>query len=300
MMHRRNLGLALAALAATPPARAQAPSESTFERVRRSRVVRVGAVGGQAPYCTRDLTSGEWRGFIPDFGRDLAKALDAKGEFVETNWGNAVLDLQADKVDIFFGSSTRRRSAPWRSTSRIRCSNNLFTLIGRPGFRARDAMGRNEHAIGAYRDGDRHLLRPGRDRNLPECDLLAAEKQQRGDTGRAGGARRIARCWWPCWPLSALKRNPGARRAGGAGAAVYRNHQRRAAARGQIRRGATSSTIGSIGIRELGRMRRMVIDNLAALVGITDPTSRRRSASKQSALIPVRATRAACSCQRRR
>jgi len=106
MMHRRSLGLALATLAVALQAHAQAShaqasAESTFERVRRTRVVRVGAVGGQAPYCTRDLTSGEWRGFIPDFGRDLAKALDANAEFVETNWGNAVLDLQADKVDIF-------------------------------------------------------------------------------------------------------------------------------------------------------------------------------------------------------
>jgi hypothetical protein len=65
MMHRRSLGLGVAALAVAPRARAEPSSESTFERVRRTRVVRVDAVGGQAPYSVRDLASGEsgcvWR-----------------------------------------------------------------------------------------------------------------------------------------------------------------------------------------------------------------------------------------------
>jgi polar amino acid transport system substrate-binding protein len=103
MLYRRHLGMALTALAVAPLARAESAIESTFDRVRRTRVVRVGTVGGQASNCVRDLASGEWRGFIPAFGHDLAKELDSMPEFVETNFGTAVLALQADKIDIFFG-----------------------------------------------------------------------------------------------------------------------------------------------------------------------------------------------------
>jgi hypothetical protein len=46
MMQRRSLGLALAALAVAPRVRAETPAESTFDRIRCPRVVRVGAAGG--------------------------------------------------------------------------------------------------------------------------------------------------------------------------------------------------------------------------------------------------------------
>jgi ABC-type amino acid transport substrate-binding protein len=155
MLQRRSLGLALATLAIAPRARAETPPESTFDRVRRTHVVRVGAVGGQAPYCTRDLASGEWRGFIPDFGRDLAKALDAKAEFVETNWGNAVLDLQADKVDIFFGLNP----TPQRAGDRLHPS-----VVQQPVHLDRAArlppgdVGGDERALCPHRAGDRYFV----------------------------------------------------------------------------------------------------------------------------------------------
>lgn len=133
-MRRRQLTYALAAYAVASAARADPPPESTFDRIRRTHIVRVGAVGGQAPYCARDLASGEWRGFIPAFGRDLAKAIDAEAAFVEATWGNAVLDLQADKVDIFFGlNPTPQRALAIDFTHPL--FNNVFTLIARPGFR---------------------------------------------------------------------------------------------------------------------------------------------------------------------
>jgi polar amino acid transport system substrate-binding protein len=134
MIHRRSLGLGLASLAVVPAARAETPAESTFERVRRTRVVRVGVVGSQPPYSQRDLASGEWKGFIPAFGRDLAKAAEAKVEFVESTWGTAVLDLQSNKVDIFFGlNPTPQRALAIDFSHPL--FNNLFTLVARPGFR---------------------------------------------------------------------------------------------------------------------------------------------------------------------
>jgi polar amino acid transport system substrate-binding protein len=146
MISRRRLGLGVAALAVASPSRADTPPESTFDRVRRTRVVRVGAVGGQAPYSVRDVASGEWRGFIPAFGRDLAQTLDAEVAFVETTWGSAVLDLQADKVDIFFGlNPTPRRALAVDFTHPL--FNNLFTLVARPGFRPATWEALNDPAV---------------------------------------------------------------------------------------------------------------------------------------------------------
>jgi polar amino acid transport system substrate-binding protein len=128
---RRALALGGAALAL--PARAET-DEPTFDRIRRTRTLRIGAVGGQAPYSVRDLSTNEWLGWIAAFGRDLANAMDAEPAFIESSWGNAVLDLQASKVDIFFGLNPTPRRALAIDFSRPLFSN-LFTLIARPGFR---------------------------------------------------------------------------------------------------------------------------------------------------------------------
>jgi polar amino acid transport system substrate-binding protein len=90
-------GMALA------PAQAQDATETTMARVQRTKILRVGAVAGAIPYFNKDLVSGKWEGFGPDFAESLAKNLGAKVETVETTWGNAVLDVQTNKIDAMFG-----------------------------------------------------------------------------------------------------------------------------------------------------------------------------------------------------
>jgi len=270
MMHRRSLGLALATLAVALQAHAQAShaqasAESTFERVRRTRVVRVGAVGGQAPYCTRDLTSGEWRGFIPDFGRDLAKALDANAEFVETNWGNAVLDLQADKVDIFFGlNPTPQRALAIDFTHPL--FNNLFTLIARPDFRPAtwDAMNTPSVRI-ALEIGtsyDEVLCE-----TCPQATFLRL-KSNNDATLAVQAGKADCQVLVALLALSALKRNPGL------GTLVVPKPLFTATTNAGLRREPDKTWRDFVDNwidwnRSLGRMRHMVIANLA-LVGITE------------------------------
>ncbi len=121
-------------------------SESTFGRITRTKILRVGAVNGQAPYCNKDIATGEWHGLIIDLAHDLASPFDAKVDFVESSWGNAVLDLQADKVDIFFGLSP----TPLRALS-VDFSDGLFTntfsLIARKGFDKRTWAELNDPAV---------------------------------------------------------------------------------------------------------------------------------------------------------
>ncbi|MGJ7503443.1 transporter substrate-binding domain-containing protein [Variovorax sp. ZT5P49] len=82
---------------------AQESAESSLARVQRTKVLRVGAVAGAIPYFAKDITTGKWEGFGPDFAESLGQKLGAKVEYVETTWGNAVLDLQSNKIDAMFG-----------------------------------------------------------------------------------------------------------------------------------------------------------------------------------------------------
>src|SRR3984957_15720653 len=94
--------LALAGIAYIGTARAQSSTESTFDRVRRTKVLRIAALPGELPYFVKDLASGEWNGSCIEMAKDIAKVFDAKLEYVESTYGNSVLDLQSNKVDLAF------------------------------------------------------------------------------------------------------------------------------------------------------------------------------------------------------
>jgi polar amino acid transport system substrate-binding protein len=101
---RRALAMAaalpLATIAGT--AHAQSAAESAFERVRRTRVLRIAALPGELPYFQKDLVTGEWSGACIEMAKDIAKVFDAKLDYLESTYGNSVLDLQSNKVDLAF------------------------------------------------------------------------------------------------------------------------------------------------------------------------------------------------------
>ena len=81
---------------------AQSSSESTFERVRRTKTLRIAVLPGELPYFQKDLATSEWSGACIAMANDIAKVFDAKLEYVESTYGNSVLDLQSNKVDLAF------------------------------------------------------------------------------------------------------------------------------------------------------------------------------------------------------
>jgi polar amino acid transport system substrate-binding protein len=112
---------------------AQTDTESTWARINRTKTLRIGAVGGAAPYYQKDLASGEWQGFMIDFAKSLAASLNAKLDINETTWGNAVLDLQANKLDVFFGlNPTPARMLVVDFSDPL--FNNAFVLLARKDF----------------------------------------------------------------------------------------------------------------------------------------------------------------------
>jgi polar amino acid transport system substrate-binding protein len=119
--------------AADTPAPAAAPAGSTLERIRHSGVLRVAAIVGQEPYFHKDLPTGEWSGACIDMANDIAAKLGAKVVTVESTWGNQILDLQGDKVDIAFAvNPTPERALVIDFSSPILVHS--FTVITRKGF----------------------------------------------------------------------------------------------------------------------------------------------------------------------
>lgn len=153
MLSRRMMGgaagLALAMAATAAPAAAQgSPAETTFDRIRRTKKLRSAAVVGGAPYYHKDLATGQWRGFYVDLLRMLAEELECELELGETTWGNAVLDLQSNKIDIFFGLNPTPKRALVVDFS-VPCFSNAFSFVTKRGFQARtwDDLNRPEVKI---------------------------------------------------------------------------------------------------------------------------------------------------------
>lgn len=105
---------------------------NSLERVKSSGVLRIGAVADGAPYYQKSLVNGTWRGFYIDICQKLADDLGVKLAITETTWGNSVLDLQAEKIDVFFGLNvTPERQKVIDFSGPV--FNNAFTLVVRKG-----------------------------------------------------------------------------------------------------------------------------------------------------------------------
>src|SRR5580658_9751507 len=94
----------LPAAALTGSAHAQGAPESTFDRVRRTKTLRIAALPGELPYFKKDITTGEWSGAAISMAQDIAKVFDAQLAYVEAanGYASSVLDLQSNKVDLAF------------------------------------------------------------------------------------------------------------------------------------------------------------------------------------------------------
>jgi len=139
-MNRRDaltaalLGAAAAVGSSQSPAHADtAPAGSTLERIKRTGALRIGVIVGQEPYFHKDLASGQWSGACIDMANDIAAKLGAKVEVVESTWGNQILDLQGDKIDLAFAvNPTPERALVIDFSSPILVHS--FTVITKKGF----------------------------------------------------------------------------------------------------------------------------------------------------------------------
>ncbi len=137
-MKRRDafaaLALAGASIAAATPRPAEAEAAaSTLARIKSTGVLRVAVLVGQEPYFHKDLASGQWSGACIDMANDIASKVSAKVAYVESTWGNQILDLQGDKIDLAFAvNPTPERALVIDFSTPILVHS--FTVITRKGF----------------------------------------------------------------------------------------------------------------------------------------------------------------------
>lgn len=108
----------------------------SLERIKASGTLRIAAVADGAPYYQKSITDGSWRGFYVDVCKKLADDLSVKMTILETTWGNSVLDLQADKIDVFFGlnpTPERQKVIDFSGP----CFKNAFTMVTKKGLGAK-------------------------------------------------------------------------------------------------------------------------------------------------------------------
>jgi polar amino acid transport system substrate-binding protein len=138
---------ATAAVAAALPARAQTkPGDSTWELIKKNGAVRMG-VFEYPPYFVRNKTTGEWEGAMVDMGRDIANELKTKFVAVEVGgFGEAVLSLQAGKVDMNFGL----QATPLRATA-IDFAGPIYWIewvtVNHPDFKGKDWADYNKEGV---------------------------------------------------------------------------------------------------------------------------------------------------------
>ncbi len=187
-------------------AQAQTATESAFDRVSRTKTLRVAAFPGALPYFSKDLASGNWVGACTAMAADIAKIFDAKVVYVESTYGNAVLDLQTNKIDLAFALNP----TPARALS-ITFSKPMlihpFGAILKKGFEAKNWEDLNKPEVRIVVDrGSLHDVAARR--FAPKAQLVVVEKPDEAiltmNSGRADVNILAAML-----ALSALGKNPG-------------------------------------------------------------------------------------------
>jgi polar amino acid transport system substrate-binding protein len=145
MLSRRSVAFAAAGASVLLASEAHAqqntpatPSQSsTMDRIRQTKTLRIAALPGEAPYFNKDIATGEWSGMCIAMTQDIAKIFDAKVEYLESTYGNSVLDLQAGKIDLAYSlNPTPLRALVIDFTHPFYMHG--FGMVGKKGFTATD------------------------------------------------------------------------------------------------------------------------------------------------------------------
>src|SRR4029077_5009776 len=112
-----------------------APAESTMDRMQRTKTLRIAALPGESPYFNKDIATGAWSGMCVEMAKDIAGVFDGQVEYLESTYGNSVLDLQAGKIDLAFSlNPTPKRALVIDFTHAFYLHG--FGMVGKKGFKA--------------------------------------------------------------------------------------------------------------------------------------------------------------------
>jgi polar amino acid transport system substrate-binding protein len=205
---RRGLAAAaaLAPAALIGTAHAQGKNESTFERVTRTKVLRIAALPGELPYFSKDIATGDWSGSAIDMAKDIAKIWDAKLEYIESTYGNSVLDLQSNKVDLAFALNPLPQRALAIGFTRPMIVHP-FGCVARKGFEPKSWDELNKPEVRVVCDlGSLHEVLARR--FAPKAQITAYKTRDEGILAMQGG-RGDADILAAMLGITALAKNPG-------------------------------------------------------------------------------------------
>src|SRR5262249_26818233 len=112
-----------------------ASTDSTMDRMQSTKTLRIAALPGEAPYFNKDIATGQWSGMCVEMAKDIAGVFDGQVEYIESTYGNSVLDLQANKIDLAFSlNPTPKRALVIDFTHPFYLHG--FGMVGRKGFKA--------------------------------------------------------------------------------------------------------------------------------------------------------------------
>ena len=118
------------------PVTPAATGPTNLERILAQRKLRIAVIANQEPYFRKNLQTGQWTGFCLAMARDIAEQLNVELETIESTWGNSVLDLQSNRIDMAFGlNPTPRRALVIDFPNAM--FYNISSLVARRGFSAR-------------------------------------------------------------------------------------------------------------------------------------------------------------------
>ena len=180
-------------------------AQTTLEEVIASGKLRIGGVTDAAPTFKKDRRSGEWEGIFIDSAESLAKDMGVELEVVTTTWGNSVLDLQADKIDMMFGlNPTPARAKVINFSSAV--FNNAFTLVARKDsqFETWEDYNKPEVRI-AVDAGSAHDATVTR--LLPNATILRFDNVSEASIALQSG-KADAQCFVMMLSLPIVKKNP--------------------------------------------------------------------------------------------
>ncbi|MGR3410012.1 MAG: transporter substrate-binding domain-containing protein [Paracoccus sp. (in: a-proteobacteria)] len=265
MITRRTFTAILAGSAALSALPALAQGTSSLERVKASGVLRIGAVADGAPYYQKSIADGSWRGFYIDVCQKLADDLGVSLDITETTWGNSVLDLQAGKLDVFFGlnpTPERQKVIDFSGP----CFKNAFSLVTRPDDTRQTWAEFNTPdtriAVDAGSSHDSAVTK-----HCPDADIIRL-KSQSDATASLQANRADAQCLVLILALTLVAKNPSI------GKLVIPTPNDATTSNAGFRREDDTAWKDFVTAwieeqRETGFVRQAVIDNMA-LVGVTE------------------------------
>jgi polar amino acid transport system substrate-binding protein len=138
-MQRLVLALlaAFAILALAPPAAHATDPSLVINEIKQRGVLHYPVMSGEEPDFIKDPATGEWSGFYPDWGRQIADLLQVKIEFVETTWGNLAADFQAGRLDLAFGVNPNPKRGLVVDYVLEPIVEGVWTVLARDGFDAK-------------------------------------------------------------------------------------------------------------------------------------------------------------------